>query len=242
MGWQGIGMGYNAGQCVCEGVNEVMADSESTEMYLKTILELEDDSHEPVAISRIAERLGVSAVSANEMIKRLAERDMVIHTPYKGVEFTPLGRRRGLNVLRRHRLWECFLVDHLNVPWEQSHDLACQLEHATADEVTERLAVFLGQPETCPHGSLIPGADGTYEEPPTTPLSEMEVGQTGTIRRIHREETPLLEYLAERGVFPQLPIELLDMAPYNGPLTIRINERDVVLGREIAARILISLN
>jgi DtxR family transcriptional regulator, Mn-dependent transcriptional regulator len=217
-----------------------MAESESTEMYLKTILELEDADQEPVAISRIAERLGVSAVSANEMIKRLAERDLVLHTPYKGVEFTELGRRRGLNVLRRHRLWECFLVDFLDVAWEHSHDLACQLEHATADEVTERLAAFLGQPETCPHGSVIPDAEGHYEEPPTMPLSEMEVGQKGTIRRIYREETPLLDYLAERDVLPGLPVSVRDIAPYNGPLTARVGDGEVVLGREIAARILIT--
>jgi DtxR family Mn-dependent transcriptional regulator len=216
-----------------------MAESESTEMYLKTILELEDEEREPVAISRIAERLGVSAVSANEMIKRLVERDMVVHTPYKGVEFTELGRRRGLSVLRRHRLWECFLVSHLGVAWENSHDLACQLEHATADEVTERLASFLGHPEVCPHGSLIPDSEGHYEEPPATPLSEMEIGGTGTICRIYREETPLLEYLAERNVLPGLSVAVLDIAPYNGPLTVRVGDSEVVLGREIAARILV---
>ena len=218
-----------------------MAESESTEMYLKTILELEDEAQEPVAISRIAERLGVSAVSANEMVKRLAERNMVVHTPYKGVEFTELGRRRGLSVLRRHRLWECFLVQHLDVAWENSHDLACQLEHATADEVTERLAIFLGQPVVCPHGSMIPDADGHYVEPPTTPLSEMEVGMTGTVRRIYREETPLLEYLADRHVLLGKTVSVLDIAPYNGPLTVQIEDDEVVLGREIAARILITL-
>ena len=216
-----------------------MAESESTEMYLKTILELEDADQEPVAISRIAERLGVSAVSANEMIKRLVDRELVVHTPYKGVEFTELGRRRGLNVLRRHRLWECFLVEYLHVTWEDSHDLACQLEHATADEVTERLAAFLGQPDTCPHGSVIPDVDGHYEEPPTVPLSEMEVGEKGTIRRIYREETPLLDYLAERKVLPGLPVVVKDIAPYNGPLTVVVGSSEIVLGREIAARILV---
>lgn len=216
-----------------------MAESESTEMYLKTILELGDENQEPVAISRIAERLGVSAVSANEMIKRLVERDMVVHTPYKGVEFTELGRRRGLSVLRRHRLWECFLVSQLGVSWENSHDLACQLEHATADEVTERLDAFLNHPEVCPHGSLIPGPQGNYEEPPAIPLSEMEIGAAGTIRRIYREETPLLEYLAERNVLPGLSVAVLDVAPYNGPLTVRVGDGEVVLGREIAARILV---
>lgn len=218
-----------------------MAESESTEMYLKTIFELEDGS-EPVAISRIAERLGVSAVSANEMIKRLGERDLVVHTPYKGVQLTESGRRRSLSVVRRHRLWERFLVDHLQISWEQSHDLACQLEHATAEAVTEGLAEFLGGPTTCPHGNAIPEVDGTLDEPDTLPLSELDVGQRGTVARIYREETPLLKYLADHGVYPGLMLEVEDIAPYNGPFTIKLDGETVVLGREIAARVLVSLN
>ncbi len=215
-----------------------MAESESAEMYLKTIFELEDGA-EPVAISRIAERLGVSAVSANEMIKRLGERDLVIHTPYKGVQLTDSGRRRSLSVVRRHRLWERFLVDHLHIPWDQSHDLACQLEHATAEAVTEGLSDFLGGPTTCPHGNAIPAVDGTLDEPQTRPLSEMEVGQRGTVVRIYREETPLLKYLADHGIYPGLVLEVEDIAPYNGPLTIRLDGATIVLGREIAARVLV---
>lgn len=218
-----------------------MAESESMEMYLKTILELECND-EPVAISQIAERLGVSAVSANEMIKRLVDREMLVHMPYKGVRLTDLGRRRGLSVQRRHRLWERFLVDCLSVPWERAHDLACRLEHATADEVTEALAAFLNQPQTCPHGNAIPHADGTLEEPPVVPLNEMEIRQSGCIARIYREETTLLEYLAERGILPGQPVSVEDIAPYNGPLTVRVGEREHVLGREIAAHILIALD
>jgi DtxR family Mn-dependent transcriptional regulator len=215
-----------------------MAESESTEMYLKSIFEL-DDGESPVAISQIAERLGVSAVSANEMVKRLVERNMVTHTPYKGVTLTDLGYRRALNVVRRHRLWEVFLVDHLNISWEQSHDLACRLEHATADEVTESLAAYLGNPTTCPHGNAVPTPEGDLDEPETVPLNEMSVGESGHIRRIYREETPLLDYLAERGVFPGLPVAVEDLAPYNGPITVLVGGKPVVLGREIAARVLI---
>ena len=217
-----------------------MVESESTEMYLKTILELEDGD-EPVAIARVAERLGVSAVSANEMIKRLIERDMVVHTPYKGVRLTGLGRRRAMNVLRRHRLWECFLVECLGIAWERSHDLACQLEHATAEEVTEGLAHFLGNPTVCPHGNRIPARDGALDEADTTPLSELKVGEGGQIARIYREETPLLDYLAERGILPGQPVCVEDIAPYNDPLTVRVGSAVVVLGCEIAARILVAV-
>lgn len=218
-----------------------MGDSESTEMYIKTIFEL-DGHEEPVAISRIAERLGVSAVSANEMMKRLSDRDLIIHTPYKGVQLTNTGRRRALNVVRRHRLWECFLLDHLDIAWEKTHDLACQLEHSTADEVTERLAAFLGHPATCPHGNPIPASDGGMPGPADVPLSELEVGAAGHISRIFREETTLLEYLAERGLYPGVPVRVEDIAPYSGPLTLRVDGTEHVLGRGIAAHIFISLD
>lgn len=215
-----------------------MADSESTEMYLKSILEL-DGAEEPIAIARIAERVGVSAVSANEMVKRLVERDLVVHTPYKGVELTSSGHRRALSVVRRHRLWECFLVEHLSISWEQSHDLACQLEHATAEAVTEGLAAFLGHPALCPHGNPIPSPEGELPVTDHVPLSELEVGEGGVIARIYREETTLLEYLAERGLYPGTRVAVEEIAPYGDPLTVDAGGNMHVLGRQIAAHILL---
>ena len=217
-----------------------MADSESREMYLKTIYELEADD-EPVAVSLIAGRLGVSAVSATEMVKRLEESELVIHTPYKGVELTPTGRSRALSVVRRQRLWGRFLSDQLNIPWEYVYDFACRLEHATDDAVTEALAEFLGHPEVCPHGSPIPAADGTVAEPEDIQLNQVPVGQTGRVTRIDRPESTLCTYLVDRGLLPGVEFRLEDEAPYNGPYTLRIGEREVAIGREIAARIYVDV-
>jgi DtxR family Mn-dependent transcriptional regulator len=218
-----------------------MFDSESTEMYLKSIFELGEQG-EPVPISSIAQRMGVSSVSANEMIKRLAEREMVVHTPYKGVELTHLGKQRAINVVRRHRLWERFLVDHLGIPWADSHDPACRLEHVTTNEVADALDVFLGNPDTCPHGNPIPARDGELETPEATPLSELEIGQVGRVSHIYPEETILLEYLAERQLFPGAAISVEDLAPYNGPITLLVDGEEVILGREVAAHILIHMD
>ena len=215
-----------------------MAESESIEMYLKSILELSHNG-DPVSIAHIAERLGVSTVSANEMVNRLAEREMIERTPYKGVTLTLLGQQRAMNVLRKHRLWEVFLVNHLNIPWETSHDLACQLEHATTTEVTDRLAEFLGNPTECPHGNAIPDESGFVSQQQTVQLNELELGVPAVISHIHREETPLLDYLAERNLFPGMEIVITEIAPYNGPLTIKMNAQEIMLGREIAARILV---
>ena len=113
--------------------------SESTEMYLKAMVELSD--REMVGIGRLAERLRVTSVSANEMVRRLSEQGLVKHTPYKGVALTKKGREAACNVLRRQRLWECFLYDHLKIEWALVYEFACSLEHATGPEVTEALGV-----------------------------------------------------------------------------------------------------
>lgn len=214
--------------------------SESIEMYLKSICELEINQS-PVAISQLAQRLGVSSPSTIEMVKRLAEQELVTHTPYKGVELTERGRKRAHNILRRHRLWERFLTDKLGLAWESVHDFACRLEHATAPEVTNALADFLGQPATCPHGNPIPDAEGNIAPNATLPLCELEVGQTACLVNVAYEETILLDYLAKRGFFPGTMLTVEEIAPYQGPLMIRLQDRTEALGREIAARIFVEI-
>ncbi len=213
---------------------------ESIEMYLKSVLELEG-TEAPVAISRLAQRLGVSPPSAIEMVKRMAEQDLVTHTPYKGAELTDKGRKRALVIVRRHRLWERFLTDKLGLPWEDVHDYACRLEHTTASVVTEALAEFLDHPATCPHGNPIPDANGQVITCNTIPLNEMEIGQSAMLVNIAYEETILLDYLAKRSFFPGTRLTLEDIAPYQGPFMIRIDDRTEALGREIASRIYVTL-
>jgi DtxR family Mn-dependent transcriptional regulator len=210
-------------------------------MYLKSISELEV-SESPVSISRLAQRLGVSSPSAIEMVKRMAEQDLVRHTPYKGAELTDKGRKRAYAILRRHRLWERFLADSLGLPWENVHDYACRLEHATAAEVTNALDEFLQHPTTCPHGNPIPDTQGNISvKRVVLPLSEMELGQTANLANIAYEETILLDYLAQRGFFPGTTIVLEDIAPFQGPFMVRIDDRTEALGREIASRIFVEL-
>lgn len=216
-----------------------MRQSESREMYLKTIYELHPEE-EPAAISSIAKRLGVSTVSASEMIKYLAEQDLVVHKPYKGVTLTEAGRKRALSVVRRQRFWGRFLADHLKIPWEEVYDFSCRLEHATDDTVTEALAAFLDYPQRCPHGNPIPDQDGKMLEIPTIPLSEVDLGQEVEIVLIDQPETALCVYLADRGLLPGTKLTYLEEAPYKGPLTVRINDGEVDVGREIASRIFVS--
>lgn len=214
------------------------ASSESVEMYIKSVSELGGDEI-PVSIGRVAERMGVSPVSASEMIKRLVIQDLVEHRPYKGVLLTKSGRKLAGKVIRRQRLWECFLIDHLHLDWAQAHDLACDLEHATALEVEEALSAFLGHPEQCPHGNPIPRSDGYLKPVSTTPLNSVGVGHSGRIAAVVPEGSEILSYLAERDLRPGVEVSILAAAPLEGPLTIQVEAQEIELGLNLAALVLI---
>ncbi len=216
-----------------------MPETESREMYLKSIYEIAD-AEEPVAVSLLAKRMGVSPVSAAEMVKRLEAANLIIHTPYKGVVLTDTGRQRALIVVRRQRLWGRFLADHLNIPWSQVYDLSCRLEHATDATVTDALAEYLGNPTICLHGHPIPDADGTVVIPTAFPLNEIGCEVEVEILRIDQPELILCEYLEERGMLPGTILKIVDEAPYNGPFTVEIGGEEIALGREISGRILVA--
>jgi DtxR family Mn-dependent transcriptional regulator len=213
---------------------------ESEEMYLKTIAELGGAS-ELVPITGISDKLGISTVSASEMVHRMQERGWVTHTPYKGVQLTESGARRANGVIRRHRLWERFLVDELNLPWDQAHEYACGLEHATDEALTNALGSYLGNPLTCPHGNPIPDPAGMVKEMPGKPLSKLAAGESGTIVRIADVSSALLGHLDGKRIDPGNELEVREVAPFNGPLTICINDHEVVIGREVAAHIFVDV-
>ena len=212
--------------------------SESTEMYLKAMAEFGDCD---VAIARLATRLGVTPVSANEMIKKLGEHGLVSHTPYKGVNLTKKGREVACDVLRRQRLWEVFLYEHLKIEWAKIYELACSLEHATAPEVTEALAEFLGHPKACPRGNPIPDPNGTFTPLQAVSLSEVEIGKTMKVLAVNATATDVLTYLQERDILPGQEIEVIGLAPLDGPLTLRVNGKEVALGLQIAEFVLVDL-
>lgn len=208
--------------------------SESTEMYLKAMVELSD--RDVVTVGRLAGRLSVTPVSANEMIRRLDEQGLVSHTPYKGVALTSRGHEAACNVLRRQRLWECFLHDQLQIEWAQIYEFACSLEHATAPEVTEALAVFLGDPKTCPRGNPIPAADGSFTPLDGLPLSQVPVGEKVRVQAVNATATDVLKYLQERSILPGREVNIVEAAPMHGPLTLRVDpvEKNGAGGKEVA--------
>jgi DtxR family transcriptional regulator, Mn-dependent transcriptional regulator len=212
--------------------------SESTEMYLKAIVEASNG--DVVAVSRLAERLSVTPVSANEMVHRLDEQGLLEHTPYKGVALTGKGREAACNVLRRQRLWEVFLYEHLKIEWAKIYELACSLEHATASEVTEALAVFLGDPQFCPRGNPIPAADGSFAPLDGVPLNEVAVGEPVRVLAINATVTEVLMYLQERNILPGQEFTVVEAAPLQGPLTLRLADgKEIALGLSLAQFVIV---
>jgi DtxR family Mn-dependent transcriptional regulator len=214
--------------------------NESTEMYLKTISELTGKDDRITPISSLAKWLGVSTVSATEMVHRLQEQGLIEHTPYKGVQLTEDGQRMATQVIRSHRLWECFLESHLRLPWERVHELACRLEHATDAELTDALSAFLGDPQRCPHGNPVPHVDGTIEAEAVVSLDEVRPGERATIRNIHPESTLLLEHLAQHNLKPGSEITVTEIAPFDGPILVALGDESHAVGREVAGHIFVT--
>jgi DtxR family Mn-dependent transcriptional regulator len=212
--------------------------TESVEEYLEAIYKLKEEG-QPVALSTLAERLEISSVSANEMVRKLVELELVIYEPYKGVSLTPAGQAQALAVIRRHRLWERFLTDVLGLSWDQVHEEACRLEHVTSPLVEERLAQFLDEPETCPHGHPMPTAGGEMSVEAGCPLAELTAGQKARILRVPEGDVALLQYLATLELEPQATVQVEAVAPFQGPLTVQVGEARHVLGRELASQIVV---
>lgn len=217
-----------------------MSYSEATEEYLKTICKL-GGGHEPVALSTLATRLDVSSVSVHEMVRRLTELDLVAYQPYKGVMLTDAGTETANRVLRRHRLWERFLHDNLGMPWAQVHEEANRLEHVTSPAVAERLARFLQNPDSCPHGHPIetPGCECQDGEDGSRPLCELVVGEMATVLNVPEDDLRLLTYLDQLGLRPGMVLKIVDIAPFDGPITIEIGDERKVIGHNLATRIMV---
>ncbi|MDB4893737.1 MAG: iron dependent repressor [Gemmatimonadetes bacterium] len=193
------------------------------EDYLKAIYDLERVG-EPATTNDIALQLRVSAASVSGMVRRLADQGLITHEPYRGVRLTSDGRHAALRTLRRHRILECYLTEVLGYPWDRVHDEAERLEHAASEELIERMAAALGDPVQDPHGAPIPTRDGRVEESTLRSLAEMGQGDRVRVRRMQDEDAERLRYLAELGIRPGALVRVLDKAPFDGPITLWVDD------------------
>lgn len=205
------------------------------EDYLKSIYKL-GGMEELVSNKQIAEALQIAPASVTEMLGKLKREGLIHYEPYRGSRLTTEGMRAAISLVRGHRLWEVFLMRHLGYSWSEAHEDAELLEHITPSRLTARLDKFLNYPAYCPHGSAIPNPDGQIDTTPLQTLNLLPVGAVSHIRRV-TEEKELLDYLQGNGISIGNSIRIIEAAPYEGPLTLDLEEKQVQISYKAACQI-----
>jgi len=190
--------------------------------YLKVIWNAQEWSPEKVSTKMLADRMGVSASTASESIRKLAEQGLVDHEKYRAVTLTEAGRRAALAMVRRHRLLETFLVQELGYGWDEVHDEAEVLEHAVSDRLMARIDAKLGFPRRDPHGDPIPATDGQVPTPPARQLWACRDGDTGTIARISDADPEMLRYFDSVGINLDSRLRVLTRREFAGMISVAI--------------------
>ncbi len=205
----------------------------SKEDYLKAILQL-GGNNTSISNKDLVEELGVSAASVTDMNARLLEDGFITYKPYHGVKITEYGIEVANQLVRKHRIWEVFLAEKLNFDWDEVHTEADRLEHASSDEVIERLYKYLGEPETDPHGGKIPSPDKIFETISRPLLSEMKIGDSFILREVE-DDPDLLTYLNKKGIKLNETYRLTDKNKYEETLTLKTSEnRDILLNNKVS--------
>jgi DtxR family Mn-dependent transcriptional regulator len=209
--------------------------SSSVGDYLKAIWELAVESGDVASTKGVAERLSVSAASVSNMFARLQEMGLVEHERYRGATLTERGKREALRLVRRHRLIETFLLEHLGYPWQEVHEEAERLEHAVSDGFTKRLAEFLGHPDHDPHGGPIPSPEGVLEADDSFPLSQAVAGRRLRISKVRDEDAEMLDYLGDRNLVPGRVLTVREVRALDGVVMVEDEEAAVyALGEPLA--------
>jgi DtxR family Mn-dependent transcriptional regulator len=211
------------------------------ENYLKAVFHLSENGQKSVSTNELAEAMRTKPASATDMIRKLAAKEMVQYERYHGVYIADKGRHEALKIIRKHRLWEVFLVEKLRFNWDEVHEVAEQLEHIKSSLLVERLDNFLGNPRYDPHGDPIPDANGEYAPKPKLPLSELPIGAYATIVAVKDSSSLFLQYLDKIGAHIGAPVELLDRVEYDGSIQLRLNsERELFISREAADNLMVT--
>lgn len=215
--------------------------SQAMEDYLKAIYKLEQ-SVSPVPTSALAEQLNFSPASVTNMCKKLAEMHLLNYEPYQGVTFTEAGQKLALEIIRHHRLLELYLAEALKVPWDKVHEEAEKLEHVISEDLEERMAIALGNPQFDPHGAPIPSRAGTVIRLPSEPLSLIKAGHNLVVIEVDDADPELLRYLGKIGLYPGTKFTLHERAPFDGPLTLQIGEQRQSIGHQAAKAVLVAVD
>ncbi|EMF0168322.1 metal-dependent transcriptional regulator [Enterococcus hirae] len=207
------------------------------EDYLKIILELGGDTTK-VNNKQIVSSLAVSPASVSEMISKLVKEQLVEHSPYQGVQLTETGLQKASSLIRKHRLWEVFLVEHLDYSWNEVHDDAEVLEHVTSEQLADHLEDYLNHPMHCPHGGIIPKKEQVVHEERRQTLESYPVGSKVRIARV-LDEKELLDYLVTIDLNIDEEYEIVDVATYEGPITIQNQQKKIPVSFKAASTIFV---
>lgn len=210
------------------------------ENYLKSIYHLSKGGERSVSTNEIAERQQTKAASATDMIKKLAAKSLIEYEKYHGVALTRQGEAEALSIIRKHRLWETFLVQKLGFTWDEVHEVAEQLEHIQSPLLIEKLDNFLGHPAADPHGHPIPDKNGKMKESRQLPLSEGVEGSPATVASVRNSTSSFLQYLDRLGISIGTQVIINEKIGFDGSMSVTVNgKKRLVLSREASENILI---
>jgi len=213
----------------------------SEENYLKTIYHLTHLSDAGVSTNAIAEMIETKASSVTDMLRKLAEKGLVDYKKYQGVSLTEKGKLSAKMIVRKHRLWEVFLVEKLDFSWDEVHDIAEQLEHIKSEKLINKLDAFLGNPTEDPHGDPIPDAKGKIIKVEKVLLAELQPSQIGICVGVRDSSAAFLKYLNKNGIALGSGIEIVSKEDFDQSLKIKVNANELVISNKIAGNLFVKL-
>jgi DtxR family Mn-dependent transcriptional regulator len=211
------------------------------ENYLKAIYHLSDGGAKSVLTNELAEAMSNKAASVTDMVQKLSAKELVSYEKYYGVKVTAKGKTSALLVIRKHRLWETFLVRKLAFTWDEVHEVADQLEHIHSIHLIDKLDEFLGFPKADPHGDPIPDGKGRIKILPQVELGQLKVGDHGVIAAVKDSDSNLLRYLDKISAHPGCKIKVLDKEHFDESMEIAIENKKVYVSKEVSKNILVTI-
>lgn len=204
------------------------------ENYIKAIYHLSNNGTENVNTNAIAEAMSTKASSATDMIKKLSEKNYADYKKYQGVTLTEKGKRVAVNIIRKHRLWEVFLVEKLNFTWDEVHEVAEHLEHIKSDKLIDELDAFLEHPTHDPHGDPIPDKDGNFQHIDKIVLAKANIGVAYKCVGVDDTSTAFLQYLDSNGIALGTMITVMHKEPYDNSVKIQLKDSEIVVSQSVA--------
>jgi len=213
----------------------------SEENYLKAIYHLEKQINDAVSTNAIAEQIETKASSVTDMVKKLAEKELANYIKYQGVSLTERGRLTAMSVIRKHRLWETFLVNKLNFSWDEVHEIAEQLEHIKSEKLINKLDDFLENPTHDPHGDPIPDKNGNYTTLKSKNILEFEIGNQGVLISVKDSSDVFLKYLNKNELALGDMIKVVDFEPFDESFTIETKSKTMIISKNVAENLYLSV-